>query len=100
MMQQLLEEAGSQYDLILIDTPPAVVAADALSLAARTDASVLVCRAYSEKRGLIQRLRNQLADAKGDFLGVVVNGVRASAGGYMKANFKASMSYQNYNDAT
>ncbi len=100
VMQQLLEEAGSQYDLILIDTPPAVVAADALSLAARTDASVLVCRAYSEKRGLIQRLRNQLADAKGDFLGVVVNGVRASAGGYMKANFKASMSYQNYNDAT
>ncbi len=98
-MQQILDEAESKYDLILIDTPPAIVAADALSLAARTDASVLVCRAYSEKRGLIQRLRNQLADAKGDFLGVVVNGVRASAGGYMKANFKASMSYQNYSDA-
>ena len=99
VMQKILDEASSEYDLVLIDTPPAVVAADALSLAARTDASVLVCRAYSEKRGLIQRLRNQLADAKGDFLGVVVNGVRASAGGYMKANFKASMSYQNYNDA-
>lgn len=98
VMQQILDEAKGQYDLILIDTPPAVVAADALSLAAKADASVLVCRAYSEKRGLIQRLRNQLADAKGDFLGVVVNGVRASAGGYMKANFKTSMSYQNYSD--
>ncbi len=100
VMQQVLDQAKSRYDLILIDTPPAIVAADALSLAAKVDASVLVCRAYSEKRGLIQRLRNQLADAKSDFLGVVVNGVRASAGGYMKANFKASMSYQkDYNDA-
>jgi tyrosine-protein kinase Etk/Wzc len=99
-MQQILDDAKSRYDLVLIDTPPAIVAADALSLAAKADASVLVCRAYSEKRGLIQRLRNQLADAKGDFLGVVVNGVRAAAGGYMKANFKASMSYQqDYNDA-
>lgn len=100
VMKQILDEAKSLYDLVLIDTPPAIVAADALSLAAKVDASVLVCRAYSEKRGLIQRLRNQLADAKSDFLGVVVNGVRAAAGGYMKANFKASMSYQkDYNDA-
>jgi len=99
VMQQILDDAKGKYDLILIDTPPAIVASDALSLAAKADASVLVCRAYSEKRGLIQRLRNQLADAKGDFLGVVVNGVRASAGGYMKANFKASMSYQDYSDA-
>lgn len=99
VMQQVLDDAKGKYDLILIDTPPAIIAADALSLAAKADASVLVCRAYTEKRGLIQRLRNQLADAKGDFLGVVVNGVRASAGGYMKANFKASMSYQDYSDA-
>lgn len=98
-MAKILEDAKGLYDLVLIDTPPAIVAADALSLAARVDASVLVCRAYSEKRGLIQRLRNQLVDAKADFLGVVVNGVRASAGGYMKANFKASMSYQDYSDA-
>jgi capsular exopolysaccharide synthesis family protein len=99
-MAKIFEDAKAKYDLVLIDSSPAIVAADALSLAAKVDASVLVCRAYSEKRGLVARVRNQLADSKADFLGVVVNGVRASAGGYMKANFKASMSYQNYNDAS
>ncbi|MEO1129577.1 MAG: polysaccharide biosynthesis tyrosine autokinase [Planctomycetota bacterium] len=93
-MAALLEEAKQKYDLILIDTPPAVVASDGLALATVCDASVLVVRAYSEKRGLIARVRNQLGEAHAEFLGVVVNAIRPSAGGYFKRNFRATMEYQ------
>jgi len=43
----------------------------------------------------VQRVRNQLADARSDFLGVIVNAVRAAAGGYYKENLKTAASYEN-----
>ena len=93
-MTRLMEEAGERYDLILIDAPPAVVAGDATSLAAVADASALIIRAYSEKRGLVARVRNQLAEAHAEFLGVIVNAVRPSAGGYFKRNFQTTHAYR------
>lgn len=93
-MNDLLREARERYDLILIDAPPAVVSGDAVALAGKADASVLVVRAFTEKRGLVARLRNQLGDSKAEFLGVIVNAVRASAGGYFKRNFQATAAYQ------
>ena len=92
-MSRLLEEAKGRYDLVLIDVPPMAVAGDALVIANRCDASILVARAYSETRGLIGRVGGQLLDGKSRFLGVVVNGVRASAGGYFKKNFRLTHEY-------
>jgi capsular exopolysaccharide synthesis family protein len=90
---EFLAAAGADYDLVVIDVPPAIVAGDGLSIAHKCDASILVVKAYAEKRGLVSRVRNELADAKAEFLGVVVNGVRASAGGYLRGNIRASQSY-------
>ncbi len=92
-MTELLAWTKDRYDLVLLDTAPAVIASDYLSLAARCDASVLVTRAYAEKRGLVMRLRNAMGDARADFLGVVVNAVKGVAGGYLKENLRASAEY-------
>ncbi|MBX3379511.1 MAG: polysaccharide biosynthesis tyrosine autokinase [Phycisphaeraceae bacterium] len=92
---QLLAELKARYDLVLIDVAPALVASDGLSIANRTDASCLVVRALGEKRGLVGRLRNDLSEAKGEFLGVVVNAVKPSAGGYIRGNMRATHEYQN-----
>ncbi len=94
-MTALLREATDRYDLVIIDTAPAMVAGDGLALANRCDAVTLVVRALAEKRGLIARVRDQLAESRAEFVGVVVNAVRASAGGYMKRNIRASYEYQN-----
>lgn len=91
----LLAELKARYDLVLIDVAPALVASDGLSIANRTDASCLVVRAMGEKRGLVGRLRNDLSDAKSEFLGVVVNAVKPSAGGYIRGNMRATHEYQN-----
>lgn len=92
-MGRLLSDAAQNYDLIVLDTPPMVVAGDALGLANRVDATMLVVRAYSEKRGLVMRLSRELNDARGAFMGVVVNAVRPSAGGYMRKNIRATAAY-------
>ena len=42
---------------------------------------------------MVARIRNELSEARAEFLGVVVNGVRASAGGYMKGNIRAAAEY-------
>lgn len=93
-MSDLLRDAGEHFDLILIDAPPAVVSGDAHALTAQADAVAMVVRAYSEKRGLVARIRNQLGESKAEFLGVIVNAVRSSAGGYFKRNFQQTLAYQ------
>lgn len=93
-MSQIIKTAVARYDVVLVDTAPAMIAGEGLALANRCDAVCLVVRAFSEKRGLIARLRDQLADAKAEFLGVVVNGVRSASGGYLRKNIKTASDYQ------
>ncbi len=93
-MESVLQEARGKYDVVIIDVAPGVVSSDMNALASFVDATALVVRAYAEKRGLVARLRNQLAVTGAEFLGVVVNGVKPAAGGYMKRNFEQTLSYQ------
>lgn len=90
----LLSEASAKYDLVLIDCAPVIVAGDGLTIAHRCDASMVVVRAFGEKRGLVARIRNELTESRSEFLGVLVNSVRASAGGYLRGNFRATQEYQ------
>lgn len=94
MMSRLLAEASSSFDRVILDAPPVIVSGDGLSLSNRVDAVTLVVRALAEKRGLVNRLRAQLSESRAEFLGVIVNAVRSSAGGYFKGNIKATHEYQ------
>ncbi|MCH7961451.1 MAG: AAA family ATPase [Planctomycetes bacterium] len=90
-----LGNAASAYDLVLIDVAPAIVSGDAMTLADRCDAVLLVVRAFDAKRGLIERLRREFGDQHAAFVGVVINAVRSAAGGYFRRNIQQSHSYQN-----
>jgi polysaccharide biosynthesis transport protein len=93
-MSDLLAHARGTYDLVLIDIAPAIVAGDGVALASRCDASILVVKAFGEKRGMVARVKNELTDSRGEFLGVIVNAVRAATGGYLKGNIKVAAEYQ------
>lgn len=93
-MTEIINEAKSKFDLVLVDSAPLVVAGDGSALAQRCDASILVVRAMAEKRGMVARLRADLADSRSELLGILVNGVTSSAGGYLKGNLKATHEYQ------
>ncbi len=92
-MAALLGDVRTKYDVVLVDVAPAVVSGDAATLATKTDASVLVARAFSDTRGMVARIKNELSEARGEFMGVIVNGVKSSAGGYLKGNIKATSEY-------
>ena len=92
-MGEVLAEASAQYDFVLLDVAPAIVAGDAVTLATQVDATILVARAMQEKRGQVARLKNELSDTRAEFLGVLVNGVKSSAGGYMRKNIRTSHRY-------
>ncbi len=97
-MGQILAEASTKYDVVLIDVAPAIVAGDVMTLASQVDASMLVVRAMSEKRGQVARLKNELGDNRAEFLGVLVNGVHSAAGGYMRKNIRTSHQYHTNTD--
>lgn len=93
-MTNLLRDATGAYDLVLVDVAPAIVSGDGLALANRCDATVLVVRALSEKRGLVARLQSQFGDTRAELLGIILNAARSSAGGYFRRNIKATHEYQ------
>jgi len=92
-LETILNEARRDFDVVLIDTPPAVVAGEVMTVANRADASILVVHAWHDQRGLVARLAHQLMDVRGVFLGVILNRPRSTAGGYFKKNAEAIATY-------
>ena len=91
--RDLLARLESEYDLLVIDAPPALLTSDAQLLSRHVDAMVLVSRAQSDTRGMLQRLYRELDGQRADILGIVLNGVQASVGGYLKQNFREFHDY-------
>ncbi len=89
----VMADLRRRYDLILVDAPPAVVAGDAMVLATKLDAAILVVRASQEQRGLVARLVNELSEAHCELLGIILNRPRGTVGGYFKKNFAAMAHY-------
>ena len=78
---------------MILDVPPAVVAADGVALANRMDAAIIVARAFQEQRGLVARMAAQLSDSKSQLLGVVLSRPMNTAGGYFRKNFETMAKY-------
>lgn len=93
LFDQSLERLKKDYDMVLIDGPPGVVSGDALMLASKCDATMLVVRSCSEERGLVGRLIAQLGQMEASFIGVLFNRPRNTAGGYFKKNFQTMANY-------
>ena len=53
-MAKLLDAVRARYDLILLDTPPVLATADALVLARRADATLLIVRWEKTARAVVQ----------------------------------------------
>ncbi len=75
----LLAELRDRYDVILLDAPPLVSAADALVLAMGVDGVLLTYRVGKVARGILKRVKSQLEQIKANIIGVVLNEVKAEA---------------------
>jgi len=93
--RELLPRLESDYDLILVDAPPGLLASDSELLSKTMDAVVVVVRAMGEKRGMVTRMINQLGGHRADVLGVILNRAKTSAGGYFRESYEAFYRYRN-----
>ncbi|NLG50446.1 MAG: CpsD/CapB family tyrosine-protein kinase [Chloroflexi bacterium] len=88
-MGHLLEELRQHMDVVLLDSPPALVVADAFILGARVDATLLVTDLGQTRRPMARRVAEELRRVGANPAGVVLNRVGPGGAGY---NF----SYQYY----
>ncbi len=79
-MKELLDDLSSIYDLVVIDTPPTAVVADAIPLMACVSGVVLVSDVGRESRDAAAHLRDQLHRLGAPVLGVVANRVKSRRG--------------------
>jgi succinoglycan biosynthesis transport protein ExoP len=77
-MREAIDAAEGQFDMVLIDTPPSTLIADAAILSRSVDGIVLVVRENAASRRLVQQAVSDLRRVGGNLLGVVVNDVDLS----------------------
>lgn len=78
-MGAVLEQAKSEYDLVVIDTPPLTAVSDAFSLLMKVDGVVIVGWVGKSRRDAAERLQRVLAGSGAPVLGIVVNGSKSGA---------------------
>jgi capsular exopolysaccharide synthesis family protein len=74
-VRQILEPLASDYDLILLDSPPVNLLADAALLGTAADAMVLVVRAGHTRIDALRFAIDQLAVAQAPVVGTVLNDI-------------------------
>ncbi|MBO1511901.1 CpsD/CapB family tyrosine-protein kinase [Metabacillus sp. BG109] len=72
-MQNLLEKAKDEYDLIIFDTPPVLAVTDAQVLSNLADGVVLVVSSGKTETDAAKKAKELLDSAKAKILGVVLN---------------------------
>ena len=71
--RSLLSDLSGQFDVIILDTPPVLVSADAALLAPLTDGAILVVRSGQTDRASAERACQYLIAAGAHFLGALLN---------------------------
>lgn len=97
-LRGVLRRLAAAYDVVLVDSPPALVVSDALPLMCAANGTLLVVRAGRITRPAAARLRRTIdrtnRSNRVDVLGVVANDVvdelTSSYGGYMSSAAEAS----------
>jgi capsular exopolysaccharide synthesis family protein len=81
-MEKFMQEANKEYDYVLFDTAPVMVADDVTSLAPRVDGVIFVIRAEHTSARVARAALDMLYQRKSRVLGLVFNSVRATSGDY------------------
>lgn len=81
-MQEVLERLRGRFDIVLLDSPPALVVTDASVLSTLVDGLVVVARAGKTRRGALKATIEELAQSGRPIAGVILNRVANREAGY------------------
>ena len=92
-LKVMLDEMARQYELVVLDCPPALLFADPLIVGTKTTGTILVYRAGNVPRGALKRAKEQLSNVKVPVIGVVLNDITSSE---MEPHYGYYFSYKYY----
>lgn len=92
----MLDKLSEQYDLVVIDTPPVLVAADTAAVASHAGTVLMVARAHVSTMGELKESTRRLALGGKAATGVLLNGMEPSRQGYGAYKY-GRYRYTNYN---
>jgi Mrp family chromosome partitioning ATPase len=81
-MKELIEQARTRYERIIIDSPPVTAVTDAVIIASLVDGVVMVIRANDTHREMIKNGISQLQSVNANILGAVLNSVEMGRDSY------------------
>ena len=81
-MGAIIEELKGQMDMVLLDSPPSLVVADAVILGTRVDGVLLVNDVGHTRRSEARQVAEDLRRVRANLLGVVLNRLSRGRGGY------------------
>jgi capsular exopolysaccharide synthesis family protein len=93
LMRNLIDEAKTRYDRVIIDGPPALLISDGVVLSTLVDGVIIVVRAVQNSKGAVKRTREQFERVGARIFGAVLNGVQARAGGYFRRQYREFYDY-------
>ena len=76
-LSEFIEEARSENDMVLVDAPPVLSATDAAIMGTKSDGVVMIYWVGRISRGILKRAKGQLDSVRVNFMGVILNGLRA-----------------------
>lgn len=89
----LLRQLRTQFEYVLVDSPPLMSVADGRILATLVDAVVLVARAHSTPYDIVRRARTLLYGSGARILGVALNDVDVERGGFGYQQYQYGYGY-------
>jgi Mrp family chromosome partitioning ATPase len=98
-MEFLMQYLKKNFDFIVIDTPPVMVATDAVIMAPRVDGTLLVIKSNNTERKIIENVLDQYKSANLPILGAILNHVDMKKEGYYRYYNKYYSSYYGKQDA-
>jgi capsular exopolysaccharide synthesis family protein len=75
-MDELMSDLRGQFDFIVFDSPPALLAADTAILASKVDAVLLVIKAGSTSHRDVENTLTHLSHSGASIIGAVLNGLK------------------------
>ena len=85
-MARFLNDTAEQFDYVIVDTPPWLIMSEAKLITPLIDGVLFVVGSGVSTLGMVKRCLRELTDVQANVLGIVLNGVRYTPGGYMSKN--------------
>ena len=76
-VEEFLKQVRAEYDMVLVDASPILVATDAAIWGSKVDGVIMVYQVGRIARGMLKHAKVQLDSVKAKIIGVVLNGLKA-----------------------